>query len=521
MAKVTFIGLFDTIDEALSIRTSPQIDFYSVNGINILPLSQTKIKQQTNNHTGVSIEAYTAFLVNFRSGEEIDITNNFVVESLFQDSSGFNQVIWSVVNLPDIFNNGSLCYFRVEQILGQDYFSNPFTVSSYLFEKTAIIHYKEKQTDVAMSISLSMWFIEQLKDVELKNYYEISTKNTVTQSTKSRKYERWTTDVIGRDLAILISDLFEHKFVYIDGLRTNLFEAMEIAELTSKSQTKKYKIKLNVNKNDVFNETAEIAPVPVIPVISLNSIITNGFIVIYDFVISDFTPVLLTFEYSQDQINWISENKGITSPQNISFSEIGTWFFRIRHPLAISNVVELVVDSTIIANNDTVKVNKGSFVNIPVLFNDVLTGNVTITNVTNGANGTATVNPDRTIKYQHNNTFSGSDSFQYTISNGMTQSTATVSITILATVGTSTSFLTSAVGSSSPTTACGFNLSVTRYHTGASSVPTLDDFVFNDSSMTQPLVGSDQFFTIANGRTIQVNSNGRVTNLFACSGGFI
>lgn len=515
MADVTFIGLYDTLDKALSKRVSPEIDFYGVCGINLLPLKQEKIRQKTNNDVGVSIESYTAYLVNLRTNDEVDVTDNFFVENLFQDEKGFNQVTWNLTNIPDVFGS-ELCYLKINQTVGQDYFSNVFTVDSSQEDKTAVFFYKQKEADLMLSIGLKMWFYESLKQVEIKNYYELSTKNTVTLSTKSKKYERWKTDIIGRDLAIFISDMFESKFLYLDGFRVNLFEAFEIPELTSKSETKRYSVKLNINKNDTFDPLNEVIAVPVVPEIVLNSVETNGFIATFSFVLSNFSPALLTFEYSSDQVTWISENKGVTSPQSVSFNKIGTWFFRVSHQLAVSNVLQVVIDSTLIANNDTAKVSKGAFVNIPVLFNDVLTGNVQITSFTQGSNGTVSLNPNNTLKYQHDGSLSTFDTFSYTIENGVSSATGSVGVTILQSAGTSTSFSTSPNGSSSPTTACGFNLSATRYHTGASSLPTLDDFVFNDAALTMPLVGSNQFFTIANGRTIQVDNNGKVIDLHIC-----
>jgi hypothetical protein len=54
----------------------------------------------------------------------------------------------------------------------------------------------------------------------------------------------------------------------------------------------------------------------------------------------------------------------------------------------------------------------------------------TITNVSTPANGTAVLRPDNTIRYTPRANFFGNDTFTYTISNGISSDTATVSVTV-------------------------------------------------------------------------------------------
>lgn len=516
MVKVNFIRFFPSLDEALSIRTSPDVKYYTTNGINILPFDLIKTRQMTDHKDGVSVEDWFAYIVNLRTGVETDITANFVIEEVLSDENGKPQILWSVSNLPKFGSN--LVYLKIQQAIGQDFYSNVFTIDDVI-ENHAHIHYKNNLSDKMLSIGILTWFVEDLKQTELKNYYETSTKSTVTLTIKSQKFEKWITDIINRDLAIKISDLFEYKFVYLDNVRANLFEAIEIPEIESMSVTKRYKLKINFSKDDVFDPFAVEELIQVIPVINLISVNTNGSIAIFDFTFSNFSPSFLTFDYSQNQTTWVSENSGFTSTQSISFSNIGIWYFRVRHPLAISNVIELNIDSVLVANNDDAQVVKGGSVNIPVLFNDVLSGNVSITSVATPINGIVVINSNNTVTYTHNGTSSTFDSFSYTISNGVTNSTGIVGVAIIGTSGVSTPFLTSAFGSSSSSIACSFILDTTRYHSGGSALPTLDNFIFADASLTQPFNGGNNFYAIGNGRIIQINNEGRIINIGACTSG--
>ena len=73
-----------------------------------------------------------------------------------------------------------------------------------------------------------------------------------------------------------------------------------------------------------------------------------------------------------------------------------------------------------VANDDAATVAEDGSVNITVLGNDTDPENdsLDVTAVTQGANGTVTLNPDETVTYTPNANYSGTDSFTYTVSDG-------------------------------------------------------------------------------------------------------
>ena len=86
-----------------------------------------------------------------------------------------------------------------------------------------------------------------------------------------------------------------------------------------------------------------------------------------------------------------------------------------------------------VAQNDTATTKEGKPININVLGNDSDSDgdSLTITNVTQPNHGTATINADGTVTYTPNNNWYGTDSFNYTISDGNEGiATATVNITV-------------------------------------------------------------------------------------------
>ncbi|HEX6902960.1 MAG TPA: Ig-like domain-containing protein [Thermoanaerobaculia bacterium] len=87
------------------------------------------------------------------------------------------------------------------------------------------------------------------------------------------------------------------------------------------------------------------------------------------------------------------------------------------------------------ANNDTATVEEDGAVDISVLANDTDPENNTlsVTAVTQGTNGAVVINANGTVKYTPAASFSGTDSFTYTISDGNGgASTATVTVTVTA-----------------------------------------------------------------------------------------
>ncbi len=67
--------------------------------------------------------------------------------------------------------------------------------------------------------------------------------------------------------------------------------------------------------------------------------------------------------------------------------------------------------------------------------------------------------------------------------------------------------------------ACPFALNNTKYHNGTSTYPTLSDRVYNDIDITNPFDGGNNYFAIADGRTIRIDSNGVIQDVWICGAG--
>jgi hypothetical protein len=518
MADINFIEFYGTLDEALTERTSPQINLYEVRGIHLLPNNIYPYIQTTNVSSGIELEDWSAYIVNTWDSSETDITSYFTIENVFTDDNGNAQFTWSLTNVPFDFGN-KMVYLKVSQTIGETFYSNMFQFTENNSEKTIRIDYRSNGQDVMQSIQLKMWYWQTLKNQELSTYYETSTRNTVTNVVKSQTYEKWLTNSISNSLFLKISDVFEYKYVYINLLRCNLFENIEIKEHSGTQNYASNTLNISFNKSEVYNPLTANIPVvdPLVPTITLNSIIVNGINAIYDFSYENFVPTYLVFEYSQDQVTWTSNTSGIISKKTIPFSGTGTWYFRINHPLAISNVITLDLGSEVIANNDKINIEKGGTIDINVLSNDITVGNTLITGVGLPINGTVTIIDGGTkLRYIHNDSMTISDTFTYTISNGITTDTGTVTVAISTISEPAKSFLTNGTGSLDKPSSCFLDLTVTRYFTGLEIIPDVGDTVYVDESLTTVFNGNNRWYPIIFGGTIQINNLGEVLDLQPC-----
>lgn len=520
MANVNFIELYTNKLDALSVRTSPIIDqnLAEYRGVQLLPNNELPYVQTTLTSEETNIDDWVAYVVELcNETNETDITAYFHVEQAFNDTNGVAQLDWSLTNVPFDFGY-KLIYLRVEQAFGETFYSTPFMITAHESEKTCRIDYRNRSIDTMQSTQLPMYFWQNLKQTELNSYYEVTTRNTKTSLVKSQKYERWITKfVIENDLMIKIDDAFENKFVYIDLIRCNLFEANEIKEFEATENFSQNILKLAFNRGDVYDPLYVEPVTPVLtPTITLNSVITNGINALYNFTLANFNPSFLTFQTSQNQVNWNSANGAITSPFSLLFNDTGVWYFRIITAEAISNVIELDLTQDVEANNDIITVGVGEIIEISPLFNDVLVGETLITSVTTPSEGTAEIIEGGTkIRYTHTGLSSGIDAFQYTIGNGISTDTATVKVGI---EEMGLPFNISFFGDNEGTQLmCGVSPEDEKYLDAyTEGYPALFDIVYDNSTRTQLFNGGDLWYSVDGGRLIRVNNQGEIYDVYFC-----
>ena len=98
-----------------------------------------------------------------------------------------------------------------------------------------------------------------------------------------------------------------------------------------------------------------------------------------------------------------------------------------------TQVISLTVNSADDISADSFSLNEDATLSYNVLTNDSFDGTAVITAVTQGSNGSVSIDGDGTagtLTYTPTGDFNGSDSFTYTVTSGGVTETATVSVTV-------------------------------------------------------------------------------------------
>ena len=192
-----------------------------------------------------------------------------------------------------------------------------------------------------------------------------------------------------------------------------------------------------------------------------------------------------------------------------------------RNILSVRNNVE-ILDAVV----DSYGVYRSESTNLNVLFNDAVAGTITVTVTSGPTNGTAIVQGNNTITYTNNGNVSASDSFTYSIDNGISQDSAVVTLTISDAptpggdaVAFNISSASAATFQSGGSLACGLTINSIKYYEGLESFPTLANTIYNEAAKTTTFNGGDNYYAIDGGKTIRINASGVVLDVWVCSGG--
>lgn len=246
-----FINLFRTQEEAFYFKNSQLNTQYIFKGIQLLPNNTAKYIQVTQTPSGIDLEDWTVWAVDLHKGTRTNLTPYFFVDSLTNDLDGSPQLFWSLTNVPFDFGY-RLIYLEINQAIGDSFYSQPFLLTDYESEKVTQFHYKDSNEDAFQSIGLQTWFDEEDKKTELTTYYEVSTKNTVSQAIKTSKLERFRTEMMPKSMVILLTYLLESPVLYVNYIRNSLFEAIDLPRKIGQENFIEAEFVLSPNYNDNF-----------------------------------------------------------------------------------------------------------------------------------------------------------------------------------------------------------------------------------------------------------------------------
>jgi len=233
-----FLNLYRTTQEAFHFKNSQLNTQYIFKGVQLIPNNTAKYIQVTQTPSGLDLEDWTVWVVDLYSGKRENVTPYFMVDSLTNDLDGSPQLYWSLTNVPFDFGY-RLVYLEVNQLVGDSFYSTPFLLTEIESEKVSQFHYKDSKDGVYQSIGLQTWFNEEDKKTELTTYYEVSTKNTVSQAIKTSKLERFRTEMMPKSVLINLTYLLESPVLYVNYIRNSFLKLL----IYQKKQVRKILLK--------------------------------------------------------------------------------------------------------------------------------------------------------------------------------------------------------------------------------------------------------------------------------------
>lgn len=250
------IKLYSTKQQAKYFKNSQTNSFYEFGGIQLIP--NKTYSQRISNTTINLVAPFVATVLSVRDDKVLGTLIYTVIsdpitdaiyadntliyadsEILRVDSNTGSTNCWMITPTQDFGNE--LIYLSFNNIC----YSSPFFITALDEDRSNKIVYKALPSEIYQSVGLKIWFRQKSKQSELTTYYESSTKNTVTQAVKSHKLEMYESELMSVDDLILVSEILESAYLYIDDVRYSLFEAIKIPELTQQENFGKIKFTLS------------------------------------------------------------------------------------------------------------------------------------------------------------------------------------------------------------------------------------------------------------------------------------
>jgi hypothetical protein len=259
----TFINLYKTLTEAMTVLESPQTTQKMYTGIQLLPNNPLPIVQHSQNPTGIELEDWTVKVYSSCGKLLGDITDYFLVDSVFEDDLGQPQIVWSIKDCP-IDSGYKLVYLKITQTIGEDFYSSPFQLTAYRAEFTTRFDYRETEYDAFSSIQLQTWFRQKLNRDEQSNYVEKSTNYTRVKNRVKQRPRKFITERFNNELFETFTDMLENRYLYCELIRCYTFDPFEIPELDAQQNFSEAEYLLTFIPTDTY-DPLYVAPVPVPP----------------------------------------------------------------------------------------------------------------------------------------------------------------------------------------------------------------------------------------------------------------
>lgn len=258
MVDYSFLRLEKSLEKALNIGNPNISDINYNNQVHLIP--NEFYCQITNTNFGITLAGdYIVKLVDKCDNEIDDITEYFAI-SEFSDIRGLNQIAFEFKIKSDYGLNPIL--FKIIHTESESvYYSNPFVCTETLKEQTSLFTYKNygyfngisyDMFEGYQQIRLNLWFDNVENQTETSEYYQISTKNTISSRAMYKQVERYQSTYMNRFTFERSNIMFIHDVVYVDSIRITNKPQLSSEERLGNSNLFPASIDMFKDYNDTF-----------------------------------------------------------------------------------------------------------------------------------------------------------------------------------------------------------------------------------------------------------------------------
>lgn len=350
-----FIPLDYNLDDVMYYRNGIDMSIYRFLGVRLLP-NQT-YTQRTDTPTGMVLDNPTVELLSMCGNVIAEITDNFTVLNTFSDPiTGLQQIYWQVKDLPDI---GEMVYLRINNGIDAFVYSSPFMLGGILEDEVQPYRfdYRNNILDTMQGIGLDIYYKKDAEIFEQSSYTTLGGDQQVTLTIQLLEYEVCRTGIIDYKALRLIKRMFCFRYLYCNYQQATLIQPIETPDFTASENFVQAEIQMQRNASVIYdpNYVPPAPPPPPLRQIILNNVQPfNNTQVTYNFELINLPATYLTYQYSLDEINWISNTTSPESPKNrvIPNYQTNTYYYRIYSPEfdVYSDVVKIDFPQIVITN---------------------------------------------------------------------------------------------------------------------------------------------------------------------------
>lgn len=225
MVDYSFLRLEKSFEKAKNIGNPRVSTIRNNNQVHLIP--EEYYCQITNTDFGITLAGdYVVKLVDCCDNEIADITSQFAVYEI-SDIRGLNQIAFEFRILEDYgFTTLHLKITHTESEFV--YYSSPFVCTETLSEQTSLFVYRNygyfngisyDKFDGYQAIRLKMWFNYPENQTETSEYYQITTKNTISSRALYKQIENYMCEYMNPFVYERANIMLIHDVVFVDEVR--------------------------------------------------------------------------------------------------------------------------------------------------------------------------------------------------------------------------------------------------------------------------------------------------------------